>query len=104
VEGEMNALSVWQCQPRGVTVLSVGSESGGRPQALRALAARYQKVLVWLDEPAKARALAAALFSSPASAPILLQSPLIDGTKWDANHMLQAGELKNFLAKVVVSR
>jgi DNA primase len=32
VEGEFNALSVWQCMPQGVTCLSFGSETGGRPR------------------------------------------------------------------------
>ena len=98
VEGEINALSIWQCQPQGVSVVSVGSEGGGRPEILRALAQRYQRVLVWLDKPEKARALAAALGCPH---PTLLQSPRLDGEKWDANRMLQAGELQGFLKAVL---
>lgn len=98
VEGEINALSIWQCQPPGLSVVSTGSEGGGRPEILRGLAARYRRVLVWLDEPARARALAAA---TGCPAPRLLQSPQIEGLKWDANRMLQAGELDGFLRQAL---
>jgi hypothetical protein len=96
VEGELNALSIWQCQLSGVSVVSIGSEGGGRPEVLRALFARYRHVLTWLDDPERARALSA--LSGPA-AMSLLQSPQLDGVKWDANRMLQAGYLFDFLGQ-----
>jgi DNA primase len=43
VEGELNALSLWQQRPRDVTVLSIGSEGGG-PEVIAQIAQR-QRVL-----------------------------------------------------------
>jgi len=96
VEGEINALSAWQMHPEGVTVLSFGSEGATQPAILKAIASRYKRVFVWADNPEKAAQLRGALPGSSA-----LQSPHRDGIEWDANQMLQAHLLGDFLSKAL---
>ena len=55
VEGEMNAISVLQTLPRGVSVVSAGSEGNGNAALLRTLARHYKRVFIWTDQPEKAR-------------------------------------------------
>jgi hypothetical protein len=97
VEGEINALSVWQCLPSGVTCLSFGSEAGVRIEVLRALASRYQRVFVWADEAKRARELGAAMGPGVQA----VRSPEIRGEKWDANKMLQGGILSAFVSGIL---
>jgi hypothetical protein len=97
VEGEINALSIWQCQPLGVSVVSFGSETGGRADILRALASRYRKVFVWADNPKKSKEMRTILGSSATA----LQSPMLNGMKWDANKMLQEGILPDFISQIL---
>ncbi len=97
VEGEMNALSIWQCLPSGVDTLSFGSENGGRPAMIRHLAQRHKRVFVWADDTQRATQMRA-LVGSQACA---LRSPVRDGVKWDANQMLQEGVLMDFLSHVL---
>ena len=96
LEGEFNALSAWQCLPAGVSVLSFGSEGGARPWLLRGLARRYRRIFVWLDEREKARAARELMARS-----LALRSPEVNGRKLDANEMLKAGFLPEFLARVL---
>lgn len=97
IEGEINALSIWQCRLHGVSVVSFGSESGSRVDILRALALRYRKVFVWADDPKKAGELRTVL----GPAVTALQSPVQDGVKWDANRILQEGFLPAFISKIL---
>ncbi len=98
VEGEINALSVWQCLARGLTCLSFGSESGARPRLLAAAAAGpYRRVFVWADEPARSLAIRAALGRDATA----LQSPVSEGRKLDANALLQDGLLPEFLIRML---
>ncbi|HEY3311213.1 MAG TPA: CHC2 zinc finger domain-containing protein [Anaerolineales bacterium] len=94
VEGEINALSCWQVQPEGVTVLSFGSEGATRPEILKAIAKRYRRAFVWADDPKRAENLRGILPGS-----VALRSPEIDGLKWDANQMLQARTLAEVLSR-----
>lgn len=96
VEGEINALSVWQMRPEGVTVLSFGSEGATRPEILKAIASRYRRVFVWADNPKRAGELRGILPGCAA-----LRSPIIDGLEWDANQMLQARVLADFLTRTL---
>lgn len=96
VEGEMNALSIWQCQPCDVSVVSFGSDSGGHADILRALALRYRRVYVWADNPKKASEMRTVLGLSATA----LQSPILNGVKWDANKMLQEGALPDFISRL----
>jgi DNA primase len=96
VEGEINALSIWQALGGAATVLSVGGQTSHLDLAKRLLAqARKQNVrtLVWFDEPDVAR-------SFQALADRVLASPVLDGQKFDANALLQAGVLGDFLKKL----
>ncbi|MEI7847893.1 MAG: primase-helicase zinc-binding domain-containing protein [Chloroflexota bacterium] len=92
VEGEFNALSIWQMHPQGVTILSFGSEGATRAEILKAIASRYKKVFVWADDPVRALKLRDILPGS-----VAIQSPIINCIKWDANQMLISRLLSEFL-------
>lgn len=100
VEGELNAISIWQvAHTTGVDVLSFGSEGGGVSGTyLARVATLYKQVFVWMDDPA---ASLAALEASGIEA-IPLQSPKteIAPKGLDANDLLQQGMLPGFLAMV----
>jgi hypothetical protein len=100
MEGEINALSVMQCHPAGFNVLSIGSDNFTEAQAalLRPLAALHKRVTIWTDDPAKSEPIKAALSHLEAQR---LQSPMIEGKKYDANQLLQAGLLADFLSTVL---
>ena len=97
VEGELNALSLWQQRPQGTTVLSIGSEGGGRPEILAKIAQRYQRVFIWCDDAARTLKYKA-MIAQPTNG---LQSPTIGGAKIDANKLLQAGKLADFIKQVI---
>ena len=97
VEGELNALSLWQCQPEGVTVLSIGSEGGGREDVIKQIAARYDRVFIWCDDAGRTLQYKA-MTSQPVQG---LQSPKVDGKKIDANDLLKAGELADFINHIL---
>ncbi len=101
VEGEINCISVTQCRMNGVSVLSFGSEGGGRHDVLRAIAEKYKRVFVWADDvnPQQAKR-AEELRALVRGGGRVLRSPKRDGAKWDANQLLQAGALGEFLASV----
>lgn len=98
VEGELNALSVWQCHPERTDVVSTGSETPGlvSTRALVALAGLYGRVAVWLDSEKRASDLARAL-----RAQVVLRSPVLKGEKFDANTLLQRDRLHDFLAETL---
>ncbi len=100
IEGEFNALSVWQCQPVGVSVLSIGSQTGARVDVLAKIAARYSTMFIWCDEPGTTSD-----YKKQIAQPGLLikglQTPEIDGVKLDANKLLQRGQLTDFINKVI---
>ena len=95
VEGELNAISVLQTMPRGVSVVSAGSEGNGNAAILRALASHYKQVVIWTDEPAKARTIRERMNRPEAH---ILKSPMVEGIKYDASQMLQAGVLMDFIS------
>jgi hypothetical protein len=95
VEGELNAISVLQTQPRGVSVVSAGSEGNGSAALLQALARHYQKIVIWTDRPDTARTIRERMNRPEAR---LLKSPMIEGVKFDANQMLQSGLLMDFIS------
>jgi hypothetical protein len=97
LEGEINALSAWQCLPSGVSSLSFGSESGGRPEIMKAMARRYRRVFVWTDNPDKAAQIRTLLGADAG----ILRSPVYNNVQWDANKMLQEGMLMDFLCQVL---
>jgi len=97
VEGEINALSLWQCRPRGVAVLSFGGETNGRAETLLPLATEYQNIFIWCDEAQRSKH-----YESMLARPChKLFSPKINGDKLDANRLLILGELKEFLSQVL---
>ena len=97
VEGEINALSLWQCLPRGVSVLSIGSQSGGRPEIIAKVAARYKRVFFWCDEADKTREYKKMIAQDATG----IQSPTISSVKYDANTLLLAGQLPDFIKHVI---
>jgi hypothetical protein len=95
VEGELNAISIMQTRPRGVSVVSAGSEGNGNAALLRALARHYQKIVIWTDDPAKGKTIRERMNRPEAR---LLKSPVIDSVKYDANEMLKRGLLAEFIS------
>lgn len=104
VEGELNCLSVWQCRPAGVSVLSFGGEGSGDNRAMQSIAARYKNVYVWADDvwdnPKQAKH-AAELRALVRGRGIALRSVKQDEIKRDANQLLQAGALDIYLSAVL---
>lgn len=110
-EGELNAISIWQtCNHWNWEVLSLGGESAHVPQVvIEQYAKHFQRVLIWKDQPHKARAEMAAfgpLAYAVNSIPVLDEAgkPVIgdDGKprQMDANDLMQKGLLGGFLAAV----
>lgn len=102
VEGEINAISIWQvarCDPR-LCVVSIGGQSVTAETLgdIGRLSAHFTHSIVWCDEPEKARKLRAAVTLRSAQ---MRQSPVIDGKKIDANDMLQRDLLGELLRRMV---
>lgn len=94
IEGEINAISVWQAARDLVDVISFGSESNiERAGAhLQALANRYGCIIFWADKAERAVEIAkhvscAASFKSPRG--------------FDANDLLRAGRLRSYLQQLL---
>lgn len=93
-EGELNAISIWQmAEPWGWDVLSLGSESAKLTPAMLGYAAKFERVIIWMDREELVKELMAQI---PLSYGI--SSPIIEGKKEDANAMLQGGSLGFVLA------
>lgn len=92
VEGELNAVSIWQAASDLVDVVSFGPEDNidraGR--YMQGLASGYQRVIVWADKPE--RALHAQTAIGRESTPV--QSP----NDQDANDLLRSGLLRAVVA------
>lgn len=56
VEGELNAMSIWQVANEDVDVLSLGGQDQTLSGAAIAFAKLYAKRIVWMDDEARARA------------------------------------------------
>jgi len=102
VEGEINAISINQCHPRGVSVVSFGAEQAGEiPQAraaiLRNLARNYKHIVIWMDEAERSKQYQNTLSRICHK----LHSPKQAGEKLDANKLLQMGELFLFIRDVM---
>jgi hypothetical protein len=95
VEGELNAVSVLQTRPAGVSVVSGGSEGNGNAALLQALAKHYNRAVIWTDEADTARKIRERMNRPDAK---LLKSPQLDGVKYDANEMLCNGVLMEFIS------
>jgi len=102
VEGELNAISIWQALRAeyavNFDVLSIGSDAKAShlDPALVAWIRRYQQVIAWCDDPARTESIMHGL----AGLPVLgLRSPTASGEKLDANRLLQAGALVDFLLR-----
>lgn len=101
IEGELNALSLWQALRAAYCVnfdvISFGSDAKADhlDPAVKSWAGRYQQVLVWADDPDKALAAMRAL---PGTFGLFgVRSPVVDGRKLDANAMLaEPGALARF--------
>lgn len=96
VEGEINAMSIWQVAQRWQwDVLSLGSESQKLPDGGRILAERYGRTIIWMDKADIAKSIMAMIPGA-----VAISSPLVDGKKVDANDMLCSGQLSEFLSEV----
>lgn len=105
VEGELNAVSIWQvCHEWGVDVLSWGPQGNIlRPTVLAAatkvIQQRYQRIILWadLEEIAQAVLLAISAFGVPGLPLIATSTP----NGQDANALLQQDALQSWLAKLL---
>ena len=98
-EGEFNAISIWQAsRDLGVAVVSIGSQSPGDAtlHAVASLSRKYERCVVWCDEPTTALKVHGVV-ASPRVLP--LQSPKPNNAKIDANTMLQQQVLRPFLER-----
>jgi hypothetical protein len=103
-EGELNAISIWQALHMDgvaiVDVVSFGAEGGDRSEWVAELCRRYRRVVFWIDKPEEVRA---AMANVPGSYGLCSPNgPSLPGradepSKLDANEMLQAGILGEFL-------
>jgi hypothetical protein len=92
VEGEINAMSLWQvAAATNVDVLSVGSESTRLTEHAEAVAARFGRCIVWADREAIAQRMASELPGAYA---------VVSPGGQDANDLLVAGLLGGFVATV----
>lgn len=98
-EGEINAMSVRQAAAGvhglGVDCVSIGSDN---PAALALtavgrLAALYERLILWMDDPAKIAKIRQAIGGEAQT----ITSPIEGGRKFDSNQMLQDGLLVEFL-------
>ncbi len=96
IEGELNAISVWQaCRAMGISVVSIGSQkpsAAARAEVAR-VARDFQQVVVWCDEAERAQA----LLSAVGNRALPLQSP----NGWDANDLLKKLQLDRFMQRVL---
>lgn len=98
VEGELNALSLWQalraehCVNFDVVSFGGDSKAAHLDPVVKGWAARYLQVIVWADDQAKA---AAAMSAIPGA--FGLRSPVVNGQKLDANALVcERGALAEF--------
>lgn len=107
VEGELNAVAVWQVlrgQLGHVDVVSLGSESTRLADELIALARRYRLIIPWLDKEGAAGQVRAALLERLGPGAPVVEAhtvTLADGRKLDANALLQGGRLADCLRAVL---
>ena len=95
VEGELNACSIWQVAGDELTVVSPGSESGGKAPLVQLLRSpTFQRKIVWFDRPELARQYAPLADQA-------LVSPVVDGVKLDANEMLKQGILEEIINRAL---
>jgi hypothetical protein len=94
-EGELNAISIWQmAEPWNWDVLSLGSESAKLTPAMLAYAAKFERVIIWMDRPELVKELMAQIPGSYG-----ISSAVVDGVKQDANKLLQTEQLGGLLTK-----
>jgi hypothetical protein len=89
VEGEFNAMSIWQATSYDVASFGSKSLSNQMLTTLATLAARYQQVIIWADEPDDAKKIQQVI---PAGVPMKSPKGL------DANDLLRSGQLAGLLA------
>ncbi len=98
VEGEINAMSIYQCITGryACDVLSFGPQKNLQNEHVvgmaQEVASRYQRIIIWADRP---QATIDALGTIPNAFPV--RSPEIDGKEYDANDLLQIGLLGDVL-------
>jgi hypothetical protein len=105
VEGELNAVSVFQCiyGQYPCDVVSYGPQSNITNQQVAEMAAkvakRYRRVVLWADEPETAQKAMGAMPDEVKVMPV--RSPTRNGHKHDANYLLQHGQLDDVVYKLI---
>jgi len=104
IEGEINCISVWQCQVPDLSVLSFGAEGGGDNRVLESISVQYKNVYVWADDvfdDEKKKNRASELRGFIRGKGQAVRSVKKDGTKYDANHLLKIGALPMFIDNIL---
>lgn len=105
VEGELNAVSIFQCiyGQYPCDVVSYGPQSNITNKEVASLAARvakrYRRVILWADEPATAQDAMGIMPDGVTVIPV--RSPVRDEHKHDANYLLQQGQLDDLVYKLI---
>lgn len=102
VEGEINCLSVAQViRENGlhIDVVSVGAQgvNDNAKAMIKKLAPNYRHHAAWADKTKAAEAILSCL---PVGA-LRVTSPKMNGVEYDANELLKAGRLENFIWKII---
>ncbi len=105
IEGEINAMSVWQAaHDLDLSVASFGSQTLGATtlKAVSYLSSEYKRVIVWCDQPEAARKVREAV-SVPCT---MLESPKTPSKPkgYDGNDLLVAERLRAFMQRVIDRR
>jgi hypothetical protein len=105
VEGELNAISLWQvCHGWGVDVLSWGPQGNLLRSAVLAAVAKviqqgYQQVILWADEENITQEALTALCALGVTQPQFIAVFVPSGQ--DANDLLQQNRLESWVAKLL---
>lgn len=87
-EGELNAISIYQATPYDPYAVGSQSVTPAQLEAVRQVAATYERVIVWTDEEKPAEKIASVIPGA-----IIRKSPAEDGSEFDANALLQTNQL-----------
>jgi len=104
VEGEFNAIAIWQaCKDIGIDVLSWGAQESILQPQVNALAAMiirrgYRRTILWADEEALAHQVRRQFINRTPGTKIAISSPF----KLDANDLHVRHELRTFIQEILL--
>lgn len=96
IEGEFNAISLWQEAGERYSVISPGSAGHKLPAVWALRAGFFPKIIIWADDQSTVDRWRREISGATV---VGIVSPVRDGTKYDANKYLQLGRLGEFLER-----